>query len=221
MLISQGARSSRRKPATAGGLGSREVLLETVSQLLKSRDTLDVSLSEIAQRSGVSSALVKYYFGSKNGLLLALVERDSGAALGSFLDLLQLPLSPRQKLRYHIEGIIRTHSRFPYLPALVNFVISQSDPEEAAHITDRFIRPIADAHSQLIGQGVEAGEFNEIDPKAFYFLVIGVSQELFTSSGVAKHCFGIDEISPELVTDYTNQIWKILWGGIGRDKPSV
>ena len=51
---------------------------------MSDRHSIDVSLSEIAAHSGLNSALVKYYFGNKNGLLLALVEREAAAALPGF-----------------------------------------------------------------------------------------------------------------------------------------
>ena len=56
---------------------------------MSDRHSIDVSLSEIAGHSGLNSALVKYYFGNKDGLLLALVEREAVAALQGFEELLQ------------------------------------------------------------------------------------------------------------------------------------
>jgi AcrR family transcriptional regulator len=50
-------------------------LLVAAGDLMIERNTTDVSLSEIAQKSGVNAALVKYHFGNKDGLLLALLAR--------------------------------------------------------------------------------------------------------------------------------------------------
>src|SRR5437764_3645958 len=54
-----------------------EKLLMAASALMIERSSIEVSLSDIAQKSGVNAALVKYHFGNKDGLLLALLARDA------------------------------------------------------------------------------------------------------------------------------------------------
>ncbi|HMH70997.1 MAG TPA: TetR/AcrR family transcriptional regulator, partial [Bradyrhizobium sp.] len=54
-----------------------EKLLVAASELMIERSSIEVSLSDIAQKSGVNAALVKYHFGNKDGLLLALLARDA------------------------------------------------------------------------------------------------------------------------------------------------
>lgn len=68
-----------REPAPSA---SRAILLETASAIMRDRDMVDVSLSELSQRSGLNSALVKYHFGNKAGLLSALLDRDWRAIVG-------------------------------------------------------------------------------------------------------------------------------------------
>ena len=55
-----------------------EKLLVAASELMIERSSIEVSLSDIAQKSGVNAALVKYHFGNKDGLLLALAWADGG-----------------------------------------------------------------------------------------------------------------------------------------------
>ena len=47
------------------------------------RASIEVSLSDIAQKSGVNAALVEYQFGNKDGLLLALLARDAATEMSS------------------------------------------------------------------------------------------------------------------------------------------
>src|SRR5438045_6222531 len=60
----------------AGKNSTAEKLLVAASELMIERASIEVSLSDIAQKSGVNAALVKYHFGNKDGLLLALLARD-------------------------------------------------------------------------------------------------------------------------------------------------
>src|ERR1043166_7075746 len=88
-------------------------LLVAASELMIERNSIDVSLSDIAQKSGINAALVKYHFGNKDGLLLALLARDSQSEIENLDYLMRQPISPTEKLRLHIAGIIKAYHRFP------------------------------------------------------------------------------------------------------------
>src|SRR6516164_6997089 len=94
------ARLQTAKNATA------EKLLVAASELMIERSSIDVSLSDIAQKSGVNAALVKYHFGNKDGLLLSLLARDAANEVANLEYLLAQPISPTAKLKLHIAGII-------------------------------------------------------------------------------------------------------------------
>ena len=68
----------------AGGKNTTaEKLLVAASELMIERASIEVSLSDIAQKSGVNAALVKYHFGNKDGLLLALLARDAATEIAA------------------------------------------------------------------------------------------------------------------------------------------
>src|SRR3981081_959801 len=74
-----------------------EKLLVAASKLMIERSSIDVSLSDIAQKSGVNAALVKYHFGNKDGLLLALLARDAATEIAQIEYLLAQPIHPSAK----------------------------------------------------------------------------------------------------------------------------
>ena len=97
---------------------AREQLLEAASEIMREGDTIDLSLSELSLRAGLNSALVKYYFGNKNGLMLALLDRNMSAIVHSLAALLAKDMSPEDKLRLHIGAVIDTYFQYPYLNRL-------------------------------------------------------------------------------------------------------
>ena len=71
----------RTEQASGGKNATAEKLLVAASELMIERSSIEVSLSDIAQKSGVNAALVKYHFGNKDGLLLALLARDAATEM--------------------------------------------------------------------------------------------------------------------------------------------
>jgi AcrR family transcriptional regulator len=92
---------------------SAAALLDATAALLSERGGLDVALAEIAKRSGLNSALIKYYFGNKEGLLLALLERDADRHMSALQDLVVMALSADQKLKIHIGASSRPITAHP------------------------------------------------------------------------------------------------------------
>src|ERR1700709_1409127 len=108
-----------------------EKLLIAASELMIERNSIDVSLSDIAQKSGVNSALVKYHFGNKDGLLLALLARDAATEMSNLEYLLAQPITPTAKLKLHIAGIIRAYHRFPYMNRLIHYLMHETSADAA------------------------------------------------------------------------------------------
>lgn len=195
--------------------GAREQLLETASAIMREGDTVDISLSELSLRSGLNSALVKYYFGNKAGLLRALLDRDWQAIVASVDALVAKDgWAPEAKLRRHISKVVDTFYAVPYLNRLTMRLVRDSDDAEARRIADSYLSPMYNAYEQLIGEGVKAGTFRPVDPQLFYFTVTGAVDRFFSARLVLKHCFGQDTLTEELRDRYREHTIDIIMAGI-------
>ena len=141
-----------------------EKLLVAASELMIERASIEVSLADIAQKSGVNAALVKYHFGNKDGLLLALLARDAATEMSQLEYLISQPISPTAKLRLHIGGIIRAYHQFPYMNRLIHYLLHESSAEAADEVSKFFVAPLLEFHRRLLAEGIKAGEFRNIDP---------------------------------------------------------
>ena len=82
------AATDRGAAAGAARLGAsaRDILLDAARDLMIETGSSDVSLHALARRAGVTAPLVKYYFGGKEGLLTALVDRALAAGQLAAID---------------------------------------------------------------------------------------------------------------------------------------
>lgn len=195
--------------------GARDLLLQTASTIMREGDVVDISLSELSLRSGLNSALVKYYFGNKAGLLKALLDRDMDAIVKSVEALLAKDeMSPEAKLRRHISKSIDTYYDYPYLNRLLMRLVRDSDEAEAKRIADQYLLPLHRAYERFIGDGVEAGTFRPINPRLFYFTLTGAADRFFSARLVLKHCFDQDTLTEELRNSYREHTVDFVMAGI-------
>jgi AcrR family transcriptional regulator len=193
---------------------AREQLLAAASQIMRDGDTINLSLSELSLRAGLNSALVKYYFGNKNGLMQALLDRDMGNIVAGLGALVAKDMPPEEKLRRHIGAVIDTYYQFPYLNRLLMQLVRDSDPAEAARIADLYLKPIADLYGRLINEGIDAGKFRKIDPELFYFTVTGAADRFFSARLVLRHCFDQSDISEKMRDQYREHTVDLIMRGL-------
>src|ERR1700733_15297823 len=118
-----------------------EKLLVAASELMIERSAVEISLSDIAQKSGVNAALVKYHFGNKDGLLLTLLARDAAKEMAQLEYLLAQPISPTAKPELHIAGIIPAYRQFPYMNRLIHYLRHDSSADAADEVSKFFVAP--------------------------------------------------------------------------------
>ncbi len=193
---------------------ARSLLLDTASEIMREGDVVDISLSDLSKRSGLNSALVKYYFGNKAGLLKALIEREWKAIIRSVDTLLHKDMDPETKLRIHMTGVVDNFFRTPYVHRLLMRMIRESEPDEAQRLADSYLKPLLAAYDQLIGEGVAAGVFRPVDPQLFYFTVIGAADRFFSARLVLRYSSGTDVLDEELRDRYRAHLNDFVAAGI-------
>lgn len=188
-------RRGRRKSVDRS---SADKLIRATAALMRERDTLDVSFVEIAERADLPSGLIGYYFGNKEGLLFALLERDVKDALGQLDALAASDWSPVDKMRLHLRGVVRAYWKTPYFNRLVTAMSREASPERAARVAAEFIRPMTEAQSAIIDEGIAAGLFRSVDKMLFYFSVVGAADAIHSSRFILSSVYGVDGVGDAL-----------------------
>ncbi|MDR7187420.1 AcrR family transcriptional regulator [Microbacterium sp. BE35] len=138
-----------REPSYAKGMARREEMLEAAIHAIAGAGFRRLSLREIARESGVQSAHLVYYFGSRDGLLRAVIERwdaDTQVARAAEAD-------PDRPLDFLVE-----HVRLNlYVPGLVHLLHSFSAEAIApGHEAHAFFRERYEQVAQGIAESVAA-----------------------------------------------------------------
>lgn len=119
----------------------RSALVEATIHEIGERGTLDVTVSQIARRAGMSSALAHHYFGSKEQMFTAAMRHILSLYGAEVRGALVMAKTPRQR----IEAIIRAsfsprQFRPETVSAWLNFYVQAQKSEDARRLLNIYQR---------------------------------------------------------------------------------
>jgi TetR/AcrR family transcriptional regulator len=201
-----------RGPAPAEA--TRERLLQAAHELLYERGGANVSVSEICGRASANVAMVKYCFGNKDGLMLALITRITDSFRADFERLAAQPLGWREKLARHLREVVRNYMRYPYLTRLLLDQLREADEHGNRALSESLVIPMAAFHRELLGEAERAGAIQRrIDPLLFFFSVVGMCEFLFAAQPWLRYGFDT-ALDDDLVERYANHVSELVLAGI-------
>lgn len=202
------------KPRASKRVDSADQLLDATASLLSTRANLEVSFSEIAKRSKLNSALIKYYFGSKEGLLMALLERNAEHQMQSLRHLVAMDLPATEKLRLHIKGILTAFYKSPYLNRLIHHMIEYANSPWSRRVVEVYVEPMIKAYREIVAQGVKEGTFRPVDPAFLYYSLAGSCDYLFSGANMVPKILNVPRINEELQQRYSEHIVDMVLNGL-------
>jgi TetR/AcrR family transcriptional regulator len=181
--------------------GSRRSLLHAARAEFAAKGLMGARVDEIAHQAGLNKQLVYHYFGSKDGLYLAVLERvyadireqERGLSLGD--------LSPG-------EAMVKLVAfSFDYLAAHPDFIalLNDENGHGGRHLARS--RRMHEMHSPLIAllrrtldAGAAAGVFRaDADPLQLYISIAGLAYFYFSNNSTLSAIFGRDLASPRAI----------------------
>ena len=162
-------------------------LLDVAEELFAKHGVDQTSLREVTSRAGTNLAAVHYHFGSKEGLLRAIVQRggsplqeDRMQRLAALRSQPRAP-SPRDLLRAFIEPVFKLRDDHPHFPELMARVVAENLlPTLGEVFQDNFVQGLhyfAEAFSEAL-PGVSEEEMRWrllFTVGAFHFVCKGAS----------------------------------------------
>ncbi|HEX9356923.1 MAG TPA: TetR/AcrR family transcriptional regulator [Streptosporangiaceae bacterium] len=194
------ARRPRRAPAGASrqrdAERSRQALLAAALDEFSVRGYAGTRVADIARRAGVNKQLINYYFGSKEGLYLALqrswLDREESFAPPD------LPLADLV-VRYLTDSLDD--------PRSLRLLLWRGLADDSAPDAGRGRQGDVDGVTRRQGSGEVAGD---LDPAAVLLAGMGMVAAPVAMPQVARELFGVDPSSAEFRECYTEQLRRIV-----------
>ena len=104
------------------GLKSRELVLDAAERVMAEHGFEAATLARVVTEAGIPMSSVYHYFGSKDGILLAVMERGADRFFADLPDLTQRPGRAAQHLARVVSAAVGTLQRHPdFLRLLIVF----------------------------------------------------------------------------------------------------
>lgn len=192
---------------------TKDQLLDTAAELMTTTDTINITLSEIGKLSGLNTALVRYYFGNKRGLLFALASRGLNDSVADLRDLTKSTMSATDKMKRYIVLLTDFYYTHPYLNRLWPH-LCKIDDEYSQKLVNEYITPIKEYMYSILDQGIEAGEFENVDKSFFAYQFMASCDALFRGPSITKKVFGVGRVDESRKNKYAQHLTAMLLGGL-------
>lgn len=191
-------------------------ILDAAEQIFAARGLSGARTDEIAAAARVNKALLYYYFGSKQRLHRAVLERlfrqlhQSIAAAGP------ANRSPRDRLLAFVNGYFDFVASHPSYPRLVQRQVMESSGQ-LEWMVRSFFRPFHQRVSRTIVEGMAQGEFRAVDPSHTVFTIIAMTVFYFAAAPVLGVLLGRNPLRAQAVAARKQAVLDFLRHGLFRD----
>lgn len=201
----------RGRPPAGNTDDARNDLLDAAETLFADFGYAATPLRQVAERAGVNPAMVHYYFGSKSGLLKAVLDRalaPLAQALSGMQDAAETDITRVARMLFEMA------SRHPAMPRLIVREVMLSGGATQQLFIEHYAPRLGGALPGLIRRAQAQGLVSEsLDPGVGTLMLISLCMFPFVARAIAEPQLGIryDEAGQAM---YLDQLDRLLHEGI-------
>jgi AcrR family transcriptional regulator len=169
--MSEPARRPAGRPR-ADNPGAAETFRHAALNLFAGKNYSAVSVKDIAEATGMTASLIYYYFGSKDGLFLQVLEATIEKVFSIYAGISNPEMAPDAVIsnwfQLHVEN-------FPLIQKLIRISMDYSNTHSRTREIDAAIAHFSASESGILNaaikRGVASGLFRKVDPATMAILI--------------------------------------------------
>ena len=209
-------RTKRRgRPVSDEGGDTREKLLDAATRLFAEQGVAATSMSEIAADVGVTSAMIHYYFKTRDRLLDAIVDER----IGKFIFAVQPHFDesaddPFAMVRGLVEHLIRNATEWSWLPPLWIREIAS----DGGQLRERMLKKLPVEFQKNLSTAIVAGQKRgtvnpDLNPQLFFVSIIGQTLFPLAVSKIWRRFPTLESLGSQDIIDHATSL--LLFGLAG------
>jgi TetR/AcrR family transcriptional regulator len=176
-------RSKGRPKRDDHKVGAETLILRTCD-LLRTTPPHKITIAAVARHAGVNPALIRYYFGDRSALMLAVAHHLLNET-AVMREPLTTPRSAERSIRRMVRSLIELHREYPAFRELFfNDIMNMPSAEARRLFSETIGDGVARARSVLMllrGEDAERSGDSDIEPALLHLALIGMG-ELYVSA---------------------------------------
>lgn len=183
---------------------SRAAILQAAVREFAREGIAGARTDAIARSARVNKALLYYYFKDKESLYRAVLDQVFGGVNDCIQQALAQPLPPRERLLAYVAAHFDYIAGNPLYPRIVQGEMMRARRGNSApfeRVVRQYFRPVFTGISELLGEGMESGEFRHVNPWHFIPAMVSVIVFHFNTGPVLRALTGRDPLDPELIAE--------------------
>jgi len=184
-------------------IDKKDHILDVAEKVFSELGFDGASTRTISGEAGVNMAMLNYYFGSKEGLFIAVFNRK----ITSFQNLLQnlgndASISAWAKIEKYIELYAqRVVNNNCFQKMLYQEMAMQRRGELADKVSDILMKNVSEVH-KILRDGIDSGEFNkDTDMELVIATIYGTKNFIINAPQLASHMLGYDVLDDKMLEE--------------------
>lgn len=212
------ADSTRKNPSIKKSVRSRDrkatqaEILDAAVEEFALNGLANARIETIAANTGVTKAMIYYYFTSKEGLYLAVLERGFNTYMQPLQELSLDSLLPETALEKFVRCLLSNLVKNPNWPLIMCYEALQNQGQYYQQINIHSIDEILIA---ILERGVADNSFRSLEPRMTANDIIGICVFYFLSREGLKHLFpGKKMFSKQMLELHVQQSIELILAGV-------
>jgi TetR/AcrR family transcriptional regulator len=163
---------------------TRSAILKAALHEFASEGVAGARTDEIARAAHVNKALLYYYFKDKEALYGAVVDSIFYGLRDQLLSVLDSDLPPREKILKYVGAHFDYVASSPDFPRVVQQEMMRAGRSKSPHlkrIAQEYFVPIFTRLSEVFREGMESGEFRQVQIRNFVVCMVGAILHYFNT----------------------------------------
>ncbi|RJO64864.1 MAG: TetR/AcrR family transcriptional regulator [Myxococcales bacterium] len=207
--------------AQINGKETRERILDSAEAAFADDGFGGARISRIAKRAGVTGAMVHYYFGTKEVLHRAVLDRMVADLLELVAGIAPKPIDPVEKLQRFFLGFFDYNARHRNFSRLTSMETGHDNRDYFLNLVRTYFRPQYDLARDFFLRGMAAGVFRQVDPDHLLTAIWGMITAYFSDSPFLEVLIGETVMKRDLVRKRREMLMDMILRMLLRDPDSA